>query len=82
MWEVAKATNWNHLKNKLFENALAKFDKDTPYWWKRVSEMHLGYTIMWKYMELKDDVISSEAGLYPKCGYNNNMCAFTLKWGQ
>ncbi|KAD4584606.1 hypothetical protein E3N88_22207 [Mikania micrantha] len=34
-----KSTIWTPVENKLFENALAKFDKDTPDRWQRVAEM-------------------------------------------
>ncbi|KAL7601394.1 transcription factor DIVARICATA isoform X1 [Lactuca sativa] len=84
MEESLKSRIWTPLENKLFENALAKFDKDTPDRWQRVAEMVPGKTVadvMRQYKELEDDVSSIEAGLYPKYGYNNNTCPFTLEWG-
>lgn len=84
MEESLKSTIWTPLENKLFENALAKFDKDTPDRWQRVAEMVPGKTVadvMRQYKELEDDVSSIEAGLYPKYGYNTNSCPFTLEWG-
>lgn len=87
MEDSLKSTIWTPTENKLFENALAKFDKDTPDRWHRVAEMVPGKTVadvMRQYKELEDDVSSIEAGFYPKYGYNNsnsNNCGFTLEWG-
>lgn len=84
MEESLKSTIWTPAENKLFENALAKFDKDTPDRWQRVAEMVPGKTVadvMQQYKELEDDVSSIEAGLCPKYGYNNNNCPFILEWG-
>ncbi|CAI9288074.1 unnamed protein product [Lactuca saligna] len=69
MEDSLKSRIWTPLENKLFENALAKFDKDTPDRWQRVAEMVPGKTVadvMRQYKELEDDVSSIEAGLYPK----------------
>ncbi|XP_076885984.1 transcription factor DIVARICATA-like [Bidens hawaiensis] len=83
-----KSTIWTPVENKLFENALAKFDKDTPDRWQRVAEMVPGKTVAdvrRQYKELEDDVSSIEAGFSPKYRYNNssssNTCPFNLEWG-
>lgn len=72
------------MENKLFENALAKFDNDAPDRWQRVAEMVPGKTVadvMRQYKELEDDVSSIEAGFYPKYRYNNSITSpFTLEW--
>ncbi|KAF5809848.1 putative transcription factor MYB-HB-like family [Helianthus annuus] len=84
MEDSLKSTIWTPVENKLFENALAKFDKDTPDRWQRVAEMVPGKTVadvMKQYKELEDDVSSIEAGLYPKYGYNCSTSSFTLEWG-
>ncbi|KAK1426831.1 hypothetical protein QVD17_15511 [Tagetes erecta] len=89
MDESLKSTIWTPIENKLFENALARFDKDTPDRWLKVAEMVPGKTVadvIRQYKELEDDVSSIEAGFYPKYGYNNNTtttstCVFTLDWG-
>nr|GEX48858.1 transcription factor DIVARICATA [Tanacetum cinerariifolium] len=82
---IKNTTIWTPYENKLFENALAKFDKDTPDRWQRVSEMVPGKTVsdvIRQYKELEDDVSSIEAGFYPKYGYNCNTTSnFTLEWG-
>ncbi|KAM0051231.1 putative transcription factor MYB/SANT family [Helianthus debilis subsp. tardiflorus] len=82
-----KSTIWTPVENKLFENALAKYDKDTPDRWQKVAEMVPGKTVAdvkRQYKELEDDVSSIEAGLSPKYRYNhniNNNSPFTLEWG-
>ncbi|XP_071687575.1 transcription factor DIVARICATA-like [Rutidosis leptorrhynchoides] len=82
-----KSTIWTPIENKLFENALAKFDKDTPDRWHRVEEMVPGKTVsdvMRQYKELVDDVSSIEAGFSPKYRYNNSNssnCGITLESG-
>ncbi|KAI3819997.1 hypothetical protein L1987_13852 [Smallanthus sonchifolius] len=84
MEDSVKSTIWTPIENKLFENALAKFDKDTPDRWQRVAEMVPGKTVadvMKQYKELEDDVSSIEAGFYPKYGYNCSTSSFTLEYG-
>lgn len=84
MEDSIKSTTWTPIENKLFENALAKFDKDTPDRWQRVAEMVPGKTVadvMRQYKELEDDVSSIEAGLDPKYGYSCSTSPFTLEWG-
>ncbi|XP_076916936.1 transcription factor DIVARICATA-like [Bidens hawaiensis] len=91
MDESLKSTIWTPAENKLFENALAKFDNDTPDRWQRVAEMVPGKTVadvLRQYKELEDDVSSIEAGFYPKYRYNNNgnnnvsnnTSSFSLEW--
>ncbi|XP_076938065.1 transcription factor DIVARICATA-like [Bidens hawaiensis] len=78
-----KNTIWTPLENKVFETALAKFDKDTPDRWQKVAEMVPGKTVadvMRQYKELEDDVNCIEAGYYPKYGYNCSTSGFTLEW--
>ncbi|KAJ0624438.1 putative transcription factor MYB-HB-like family [Helianthus annuus] len=75
MHESLKSTIWTPVENKLFENALAKFDNDTPDRWQRVAEMVPAKTVvdvMRQYKELEDEVSSIKAGFYPKYRYNNN----------
>ncbi|KAM7527694.1 hypothetical protein LguiB_031104 [Lonicera macranthoides] len=82
--EESKSTRWTTVENKLFENALAKFDKETPDRWQKVAAMVPGKTVedvMKQYKELEDDVSSIEAGLVPIPGYNTNTSPFTLEWG-
>nr|XP_043610570.1 transcription factor DIVARICATA-like [Erigeron canadensis] len=84
MEDSLKSTIWTPVENKLFENALAKFDKDTPDRWHRVADMVPGKTVadvIKQYKELEDDVSSIEAGFYPRYRYENNNCPFTLEWG-
>ncbi|KAK3026306.1 hypothetical protein RJ639_040994 [Escallonia herrerae] len=80
--EESKSTRWTPAENKLFENALAKFDKETPDRWQKVAAMVPGKTVAdvkQQYKELEDDVSSIEAGLFPTPGYSTS--PFTLEWG-
>ncbi|KAI7726601.1 hypothetical protein M8C21_025175 [Ambrosia artemisiifolia] len=85
-----KSTVWTPEENKLFENALAKYDKDTPDRWQKVAEMVPGKTVAdvkRQYQQLEDDVSSIEAGFSPKYRYNNinnnnnTNSPFILEWG-
>ncbi|KAF7833748.1 transcription factor DIVARICATA-like [Senna tora] len=81
-------TKWTPAENKLFENALAFYDKDTPDRWARVAAMIPGKTVgdvMKQYKELEEDVCNIEAGLVPiPPGYDgsstNTSSQFTLDW--
>ncbi|XP_077216172.1 transcription factor DIVARICATA-like [Tasmannia lanceolata] len=79
--EDNKNANWTHEENKLFENALAVYDKDTPDRWQKVTEMIPGKSVMdviKHYKNLEDDVSHIEAGLIPIPGYKTS--SFTLEW--
>ncbi|XP_054819271.1 transcription factor DIVARICATA-like [Prosopis cineraria] len=57
---------WTRAENKLFENALAVYDTDTPDRWQKVAAMIPGKTVsdvMKQYKQLEDDVCNIEAGL-------------------
>nr|UKB40125.1 MYB transcription factor [Nigella damascena] len=72
---------WTHEENKLFENALAIYDKETPDRWQKVAAMIPGKTVtdvMNQYKELVNDVSDIEAGLVPIPGYTTS--SFTLDW--
>ncbi|ESW18734.1 hypothetical protein PHAVU_006G065700 [Phaseolus vulgaris] len=76
-------TKWTPAENKLFENALAVYDKDTPDRWHKVAEMIPGKTVMdvvKQYKELEADVSDIEAGLIPIPGYSTTTSPFTLDW--
>ncbi|CAI9106922.1 OLC1v1006169C1 [Oldenlandia corymbosa var. corymbosa] len=75
---------WTPEENKAFENALAKYDKDTPDRWEKVAAMVPGKTAedVWRqYQELLDDVSNIEAGLFPFPGYAPSTSPFTLELG-
>ncbi|MED6109991.1 hypothetical protein PIB30_038803 [Stylosanthes scabra] len=83
------STKWTHEENKLFENALALHDKETPDRWHRVAEMIPGKTVvdvMKQYHELLADVNDIENGLVPIPGYSTSTTTttttspFTLDW--
>ncbi|CAI8596851.1 unnamed protein product [Vicia faba] len=83
-----RATKWTASENKLFENALAVYDKDTPDRWAKVAEMIPGKSVvdvMNQYKELEVDVCNIEAGLVPIPGYSTSTTTttaspFTLDW--
>ncbi|XP_062172007.1 transcription factor DIVARICATA-like [Alnus glutinosa] len=79
--QESKSTKWTPAENKMFENALALFDKESPDRWHQVAAMIPGKTagdVMKQYMELEVDVNNIEAGLVPIPGYTTS--AFTLDW--
>nr|UKB40109.1 MYB transcription factor [Hydrastis canadensis] len=79
--EDNKSTKWTHEENKLFENALAIYDKETPDRWHKVAAMIPGKTVMDvknQYNELVNDVSDIEAGLIPIPGYTTS--SFTFDW--
>lgn len=79
--DESKRTEWTHAENKMFENALALFDKDTPDRWHRVANLIPGKTVndvIRQYQELEDDVSKIEAGLFPVREYTTS--PFTLDW--
>ncbi|XVF46685.1 hypothetical protein PTKIN_Ptkin03bG0047500 [Pterospermum kingtungense] len=79
--EESKSTKWTSAENKIFENALAVYDKDTPDRWQKVAAMIPGKTVgdvIKQYRELEADVSSIEAGLVPIPGYSTSQ--FTLDW--
>lgn len=81
LMEEAKGARWTVAENKLFENALAVFDKDTPERWHNVAAMIPGKSVcdvINKYKELEFDVINIEAGLIPIPGYTTS--TFKLDW--
>ncbi|KAK9290285.1 hypothetical protein L1049_008452 [Liquidambar formosana] len=81
LFEESKNTKWTPEENKLFENALAYYDKDTPDRWVRVAAMIPGKSVgdvIKQYRELEEDVSDIEAGLIPIPGYGSN--SFTLEW--
>lgn len=80
--DESRSTKWTQEENKMFENALAVYDKDTSDRWQKVAAMIPGKTVgdvIKQYQELEDDVSNIEAGLVPIPGYNTTS-AFTLEW--
>nr|UKB40126.1 MYB transcription factor [Anemonopsis macrophylla] len=77
----SKSTKWTQQENKLFENALAIYDNDTPDRWQNVAAMIPGKSVVDvfnQYKELENDVSDIEAGLIPIPGYTTS--SFTLEW--
>ncbi|KAB1225767.1 Transcription factor DIVARICATA [Morella rubra] len=77
----SKSTKWTPAENKIFENALAVYDKESPDRWQKVAAMIPGKTVgdvIRQYKELEVDVSNIEAGLVPIPGYTTS--PFTLDW--
>ncbi|THU52841.1 hypothetical protein C4D60_Mb10t08170 [Musa balbisiana] len=73
---------WTREENKRFEDALAKFDGDTPDRWEKVAALIPGKTVtdvLSHYRELVDDVTEIEAGRVP-CPVYYGTSSFTLDW--
>ncbi|KAL5194034.1 Transcription factor DIVARICATA [Glycine soja] len=78
------STKWTSEDKKLFENALAVHDKDTPDQWHKVAKMILGkivVDVIRKYKELEVDISNIETVLIPVPGYSSIATSpFTLDW--
>lgn len=81
LFQESLGTKWTPQENKLFENALAVFDKDTPDRWIKVAALIPGKTVgdvIKQYRELEEDVSVIESGFIPVPGYTTD--SFTLEW--
>ncbi|XP_074303104.1 transcription factor DIVARICATA-like [Silene latifolia] len=80
--DESRVATWTPAENKVFENALAVYDKDTPDRWQKVAAMLPEKTVsdvIKQYKELEDDVSNIEAGLVPIPWYDTTS-GFTLEW--
>lgn len=60
-------TNWTQEENKLFEDALALFDKETPDRWHNVARLIPGKSVsdvINQYRKLEQDISHIEAGVF------------------
>ncbi|KAL3640875.1 Protein RADIALIS-like 6 [Castilleja foliolosa] len=67
-------TNWTARENKLFEDALAVYDMDTPDRWHNVARAVGNKTaeeVKCHYQKLVDDIYNIEAGLVPLPKYKS-----------
>ncbi|KAJ4819626.1 Duplicated homeodomain-like superfamily protein [Rhynchospora pubera] len=75
---------WTSEENKKFEEALARYDRDTPDRWDKVAALIPGKTpceVMTHYRELENDISFIEAGYVPLPQYYNpSSGGFTLDW--
>ncbi|KAI4299451.1 hypothetical protein L6164_032912 [Bauhinia variegata] len=79
--QESHSTEWTKEQNKLFESALAIYDKDTPDRWLKVAAMIPGktvYDVIKQYRELLEDVSEIEAGRVPIPGYLTSSFTFEL----
>ncbi|KAJ3703384.1 hypothetical protein LUZ61_007089 [Rhynchospora tenuis] len=75
---------WTSEENKKFEEALARYDRDTPDRWEKVAALIPGKTateVLTHYRELENDICCIEAGHVPLPQYYNpSSGGFTLDW--
>ncbi|XP_030499057.2 protein RADIALIS-like 4 [Cannabis sativa] len=75
------SSNWTAEKNKLFENALAIYDRETPDRWNKIAKIVGGTTeeeVKRQYEILKEDINRIESGKFPipqyrKCRRSSNI---------
>ncbi|XP_078178579.1 transcription factor DIVARICATA-like [Carex rostrata] len=86
-WLVPPRRNsmaWTPEENKAFEDALARYDRETPNRWEKVALLIPGKTagdVAAHYKELESDVSYIEMGLVPfPQYYNSSSGGFTLDW--
>ncbi|WOL14942.1 transcription factor DIVARICATA-like [Canna indica] len=75
------SSTWTQEENKHFENALARFDGDTPDRWAKVAACIPGKSVvdvLNHYAHLLDDLKEIEAGRIPCPGYSSS--PFTFDW--
>ncbi|CAK7339571.1 unnamed protein product [Dovyalis caffra] len=68
------SSNWSAEQNKLFETALAIYDKDSPDRWRSIAKMVQGATeeeVKRRYEILVDDIKSIESDKVPLPNYKN-----------
>ncbi|XP_062102399.1 protein RADIALIS-like 4 [Humulus lupulus] len=65
---TGSSPNWTAEKNKLFENALAIYDRDAPDRWHKIAKI-VGETtaeeVKRQYEILKEDIYRIESGKFP-----------------
>ncbi|KAK4351971.1 hypothetical protein RND71_027489 [Anisodus tanguticus] len=70
---MATNSTWTHQQNKLFENALAIYDRDTPDRWRNLAKAVGGKTeeeVKNHYEKLVEDISRIESGNVPLPNYN------------
>ncbi|KAL3639172.1 Protein RADIALIS-like 5 [Castilleja foliolosa] len=75
----SNSSNWTARENKLFEDALAVYDQDTPDRWHNVARAvgtKTAEEVKCHYQKLVDDIYNIELGLVPlpkyKSSYHGN----------
>nr|GEW54861.1 transcription factor DIVARICATA-like [Tanacetum cinerariifolium] len=82
-FEGTSETKWTQEENKLFEDALALYDRETPDRWHNVAKMIPGKSVndvMHQYRKLEEDINDIEAGVLVVPGYNMRSDHVTLEW--
>ncbi|CAN4122848.1 unnamed protein product [Withania somnifera] len=70
---MATNSTWSQQQNKLFENALAIYDMDTPDRWRKLAKAVGGKTeqqVKTHYEKLVEDINRIESGNVPLPNYN------------
>ncbi|KAK6130980.1 hypothetical protein DH2020_035284 [Rehmannia glutinosa] len=68
----SKNSTWTAKQNKVFEDALANYDKDTPEWWQNLARAVGGKTVeevKRHYQKLVEDIKHIETGKVPVPNY-------------
>ncbi|XP_031486167.1 protein RADIALIS-like 4 [Nymphaea colorata] len=76
----SSSSSWNARQNKNFEQALAKYDQDTPDRWKNIATMVGDKTeeeVKRHYQVLMDDLRSIESGHVPFPNYTDRRSALS-----
>ncbi|XP_057785519.1 protein RADIALIS-like 4 [Salvia miltiorrhiza] len=71
--EMSSNSNWTAWQNKVFEDALASYDKDTAEWWQNVARAVGGKSVeevKRHYQKLLQDINHIETGKVPLPNYN------------
>ncbi|KAI4346483.1 hypothetical protein L6164_007375 [Bauhinia variegata] len=71
---MALSSAWTAKQNKMFENALAMYEKDSPDWWQKLAGAVGGKTVeevKIHYQKLVEDVKLIENGQVPLPSYRN-----------
>ncbi|CAA0838172.1 Protein RADIALIS-like 6 [Striga hermonthica] len=69
---MASNSNWSVMENKVFENALAVYDQDTPDKWQNIARAVGTKTIdevKFHYQKLVEDIEAIESGRVPLPDY-------------
>lgn len=72
---MASGSSWTAKQNKIFENALAVYDEETPERWQKLARVVGGKTeeeVKRHYEKLVEDIRLIEEGLIPLPNYNTN----------
>ncbi|KAH6771686.1 RAD-like 6 [Perilla frutescens var. hirtella] len=70
---MSSSSSWTAKQNKVFEDALASYEKEKPEWWQNVARAVGGKTVeevKRHYQKLVEDINHIETGKVPLPNYN------------